>query len=256
MEVHHHSRHGKKKWTEYLLEFFMLFLAVFLGFIAENIREGTIENHRAKEYAEALVNDLARDTVALNNQGNNYRIYITVVDSLLALDEQRLTQANSGKFRFYSRFTMWAVALSWNRVTIDQLKNSGGLRYFKNYSLVEKITAYDIRQRVFEIEYEQHRHRANICQEFINKIIEPQFHEQVSKILIYDLDTLSSRTINSLAENRSTSLLEKKEEIKELLNMCIVQKRNLKIALQRHFPEMKAKAKDLIEYLKKEYHLK
>ncbi len=33
MEVHHpHHVTHKKKWTEYLLEFFMLFLAVFLGF--------------------------------------------------------------------------------------------------------------------------------------------------------------------------------------------------------------------------------
>ena len=38
MEVNKHPHHvtHKKKWTEYLLEFFMLFLAVFLGFVAEN----------------------------------------------------------------------------------------------------------------------------------------------------------------------------------------------------------------------------
>ena len=40
MEVHKHPHHvtHKKKWGEYLLEFLMLFLAVFLGFVAENIR--------------------------------------------------------------------------------------------------------------------------------------------------------------------------------------------------------------------------
>ena len=39
MEVHKHPHHvtHKKKWGEYLLEFVMLFLAVFLGFVAENI---------------------------------------------------------------------------------------------------------------------------------------------------------------------------------------------------------------------------
>ena len=37
MEVHKHPHHvtHKKKWSEYLLEFLMLFLAVFLGFLAE-----------------------------------------------------------------------------------------------------------------------------------------------------------------------------------------------------------------------------
>ena len=35
MEVHKHPHHAthKKKWGEYFLEFLMLFLAVFLGFV-------------------------------------------------------------------------------------------------------------------------------------------------------------------------------------------------------------------------------
>ena len=38
MEVHKHPHHvtHKKKWGEYLLEFFMLFLAVFLGFVGRH----------------------------------------------------------------------------------------------------------------------------------------------------------------------------------------------------------------------------
>src|SRR2546430_3170722 len=41
MEVHKHPHHvtDKKKWGEYFLEFLMIFLAVTLGFFAENIRE-------------------------------------------------------------------------------------------------------------------------------------------------------------------------------------------------------------------------
>jgi hypothetical protein len=46
MEVHHHSQipapetHAQgSKWTHYFWEFLMLFLAVFCGFLAENIRE-------------------------------------------------------------------------------------------------------------------------------------------------------------------------------------------------------------------------
>ena len=45
MEVHHHSHHPKK-WKEYITEFLMLFLAVSLGFFAENLREQQIEKHR------------------------------------------------------------------------------------------------------------------------------------------------------------------------------------------------------------------
>ena len=60
MEVHKHPHHvtHKKKWGEYLLEFFILFLAVFLGFVAENIREQSVERHREKEFIQSFVEDL------------------------------------------------------------------------------------------------------------------------------------------------------------------------------------------------------
>ena len=45
MEVHHHAHHKEKRtWKSYFWEFLMLFLAVFLGFLAENQREHFIEH--------------------------------------------------------------------------------------------------------------------------------------------------------------------------------------------------------------------
>ena len=39
MEVHHHPHVEKKNFKQYFLEFLMIFLAVTLGFFAENVRE-------------------------------------------------------------------------------------------------------------------------------------------------------------------------------------------------------------------------
>src|SRR5215831_11088020 len=63
MEVHKHPHHvmHKKKWTEYLLEFFMLFLAVFLGFVAENVRENIADRDREKQYMQSMIEDLKVD---------------------------------------------------------------------------------------------------------------------------------------------------------------------------------------------------
>ena len=47
MEVHHpHHPTHKKKWSEYIIEFVMLFTAVTLGFFAENVREHQVEKHK------------------------------------------------------------------------------------------------------------------------------------------------------------------------------------------------------------------
>ena len=58
MEVHHpHHPTHKKKWSEYIIEFIMLFTAVTLGFFAENIREGITEKHKKKELLEIVSQD-------------------------------------------------------------------------------------------------------------------------------------------------------------------------------------------------------
>ena len=62
MEIHKHPHHvtHKKQLGEYALEFLMLFLAIFLGFVAENIRETSVERHQEKEYMRLMVEDLKK----------------------------------------------------------------------------------------------------------------------------------------------------------------------------------------------------
>jgi hypothetical protein len=61
MEVHHHS-HKPKNWKEYITEFIMLFAAVTLGFLAENLREHQIMNHRVEQNKIAILKDLQTDS--------------------------------------------------------------------------------------------------------------------------------------------------------------------------------------------------
>src|SRR5215510_665779 len=70
MEVHKHPHHitHKKKWGEYLLEFFMLFLAVFLGFVAENIREISVEHEHEKQFAKELYSEFYADSIVFTEK--------------------------------------------------------------------------------------------------------------------------------------------------------------------------------------------
>jgi hypothetical protein len=60
MEVHHHPEVEKKGLKEYLLEGFMIFLAVSMGFIAENIRENITEHKTEKILAESVLEDMKK----------------------------------------------------------------------------------------------------------------------------------------------------------------------------------------------------
>ena len=117
----------------------MLFLAVFCGFLAENQREHYVEQHRAKEFAKSLVQDLQNDTAAITTEKKSATIYIAVVDSLLRLSKTPLEGRHAAEFSFYTRFTYWTVPVSWSRNTFEQIKNSGSLRYFKNGQLLKKM---------------------------------------------------------------------------------------------------------------------
>lgn len=143
MEVHHPHHVGhKKKWSELLIEFLMLFAAVSLGFLAENIREGQIEDHRAKEFLELFKNEVKSnnkliDSVLQQNRpmliGNERLVYGLLVN------DKNLTLS-----KLADTLNMYTYRFSNDKRIFDQMKNSGALRYIRDKSLIDKITAYEI----------------------------------------------------------------------------------------------------------------
>ena len=74
MEVHHpHHPTHKKKWSEYIIEFLMLFAAVTLGFFAENVREHQIVEHKTHQNLQSVVLDLKKDSVLLQERILEYK---------------------------------------------------------------------------------------------------------------------------------------------------------------------------------------
>ena len=256
MEVHAHTHTARKKWTHYFWEFLMLFLAVFCGFMAENIREHKIEQHRAKEFARSLVQDLQNDTAAITTEKKSAGIYISVVDSLLKLGKAPLEGREASEFSFYTRFTYWTVPVSWNRNTFEQIKNSGSLRYFKNGQLLKKLLAYDGRVNDVNLESNANSIRGNMLLPLINSIIEPALHHELSKHFLVTLDTMSKETRENFFSYKIGSLESKREKISELLNMVVVQQRNLQFQINTRWRDAHALATELINDLKKEYHFK
>jgi hypothetical protein len=255
MEVHHpHPPSHKKKWSEYIIEFIMLFTAVFLGFIAENIREHVGEQNRAKEFSASLVQDLQSDIIAINNQTKTIGLYSAVSDSLLKLSKTKLEGRNASQFSFYSRFTYWTEHVSWNRSTFEQIKNSGSLRYFTNVDLMKKLLEYDAIVNNINSEAENNKIRANMLLTSLNSIIDPQLHQDLSQYFLATLDTMSTKTKESFFSYKTGSLENKREKIMEMLNMVIVNQRNHESRVD-YFGQSSLLAAELIDTLKKEYHL-
>lgn len=256
METHAHHLHKAPShgWKHYFFEFLMLFLAVSLGFFVENQREHFVERLRAKEFAESLVHDLQQDTTSINVQKKSAEIFVAIADSLLSIGKGRLENRNAAEFSFYTRFMYWTVPLSWNRATFEQIKNSGSLRYFKNYRLLEKLMKYDALVNEIEGEFKNHQTRGNMLLKLINEIIDPEIHHDLSTYMLLTLDTMSKETRENFFSAKIESMENRRGEIREMLNMIVVQQRNLRFNDAR-LQRTKELANELINDLKEEYHL-
>jgi hypothetical protein len=144
MEVHHpHLHHGTKKFKEHFLEFFMLFLAVTLGFFAENQREHFVERHRETQYMESLVEDLKNDTIEFNKQLSGANKIVLKLDTALNIFYNN--QWNDSIIK-----KLYLVNLSYlgrrdvylSERTTSQLKNAGGMRLIRSQNITDQISEY------------------------------------------------------------------------------------------------------------------
>src|ERR1041385_2628794 len=145
MEIHSHTHTERKKFTHYLWEFLMLFLAVFCGFLAENFREHQVERQREQTYMKTLIQDIQLDMDELNNCVSFRLKQEKRIDSLLNLLAFHKDSLND--IYFFARWSTRTNDLFYNDRTMQQLKNSGALRLIRNEEVSEKIILYDARIR-------------------------------------------------------------------------------------------------------------
>ena len=123
----------------------MLFLAVFCGFMAENIREHRIEHKREKQYMASLIADLENDTMNLLSGFSIKEERISAIDSVFLFFENNpdVSSINGIVHRQILR-TNWDRLYRRNTTTIDQLKYAGGMRLIRKKNVADSIAAYDL----------------------------------------------------------------------------------------------------------------
>ena len=141
MEVHHHSHTSRKKWTHYFWEFLMLFLAVSLGFYAENTRESILHKKEVKTQLNSMVADLQSDINLFDSVTDRNGYSAQIADSLIELLHSDIT--NTTDIYFTARTVTANVGYYYtNSKSFDQLKAAGLLRYIKNKGLLDSIGNY------------------------------------------------------------------------------------------------------------------
>ena len=239
MEVQKHPHHvtHKKQLKEYLLEFFMLFLAVFLGFVAENIREHRVETMREKEYVFSLVRDIKKDMTLIDSLNLEYSATRSRCDTLLTQLMGKEILSDS-----YSAFRRWGTIAGFNEFvpndgTIDQLKSSGALRLIKKKEVVDKMIDYYKTVQLIRIH---------------ESVMNTFFLEQTNRHNLFDVP----RLISSKGQFPVPVLSKDEKEISSFYLYIMQWKGFLNILSADYFATAKTKGKDLLESVNNLYHFK
>ena len=257
MEVHAHTHTARKKWTHYFWEFLMLFLAVFCGFLAEYQLEHKIEKNKEKQFMRSIVEDLKADTAAIAAHNRQRNDRLMMFDSLTSAISEKRYYDNTRNFYYWGRNISRRVIFFSADGTMQQLKNSGGLRLISNAAIADKIIAYDVLYRtiLFQEEHEEtylNEYRGVAAKIFDADVFNKMLKEAMSKIhtadqIFYAL--LFQRPMDNTPLKDSSSLL-----LNELANKINYWAAG-SIRLLQLLEQLKKKAAELIESIKKEYHL-
>ena len=92
-----------KRIKSYFFEFFMLFLAVFFGYLAQWQLENSGEHRREKQFIQSLAEDIKKDTSVLTAYINFNQNRLNYCDSLQGYIRLAGIPDESNRFYDYSR---------------------------------------------------------------------------------------------------------------------------------------------------------
>ena len=247
MEVHQHSHTERKKWTHYLWEFLMLFLAVTLGFLVENQREHYVEHQREKQFVQSLFNDVKADTANLIRIINARTVKEHGIDSLSYLMNNDSVNDFTKQIYFYAVSIARTLPYRFvpNDGTIQQLKNSGAFRLIRQRAVVDSISKYDVNVR------------NQLGQQAVEENLIDHYRDAATKIfdaLVFNpmLDE-NVAVIGPPAGNPSMQPYTKRELYE--WNYRVYGIKAINKANRRDLKSLLIQAGDLLAILKKEYHL-
>jgi hypothetical protein len=262
MEVHHHTHHdhGKRNWKSYFWEFLMLFLAVFCGFLAEYQLEHKIERDRAKELAKSLYEELKSDSVAIAEKSQNRIKLENSADYLMGyFKDSSLTQVSKQfVIHFHRTFAFNAPTLFEPKtIILEQLKNSGSLRYFKSEELQKLIGELTVVIDNIGVRRDMEAlYRQSYIIPFLIKHFDSDFEKNSRKLGSPNLiDFIAKYENNDIDVPFTLSKPEQIDaaEVNNMLSVFSITYRGTRTIQFKKYMEVNA---ELLKVLRKEYHLK
>ena len=241
MDVHHHHKGPGEKarhFKEYFFEFLMMFLAVTMGFIAENVREHLSDSSKEREYIVSMIKNLAVDTSNLKITIQANRKQIIGIDTLRSISRNKLSEikVQDSLFEYTTKYLFSISEFKNDDITLSQLRNGGGYRLIRNEGVLDSIEVYETNIQDLSLQ-------------------SGYFLTGIGKTLdlsgkIFDLN--AGRRFQSAPSSTPILITSDPQKIYEFYNNCFM----ISVSLKGYNQMLKTQLKYsivLIAYLKKEY---
>ncbi len=246
METHAHHLHKSPGhgFKHYFFEFFMLFLAITLGFFVENLREHYIEGKKETQYAKSFAGDLRRDIYELDSLIRKREQRGVWIDSLTMLLQSKDPDLYGRDIYYYARYLPRPNVYFSNDATLQQLRYSGNFRLIENQAVVDTMIAYD--QQIAFIQ------RIRDREEYVSEKIFNSF------TLLFDSRVFDQMTVFDIEFIRPPGKPRLKTKSPEVIDAFLSDIHLLKTLNAAHigwFRKQKKKAEGTLAFIRNVYHL-
>ena len=249
MEQQHLNQFSpKKKWYVYFIDFIMLFVAVTLGFLAENVRDQQTDKNREISYLKNVHEDLLVDINKFELVISSNNLRLLMLDSLHM--EINKASPDLPSLYYYIRNLALRTTFESSHLGLDQIKASGGFRLIQNAKIIAGIQ-----------DYERRLNSAMKLEEIRERTLE---QARFKMAVVFDAGTLYQMTKNqSMFKGEKTVRFKRpayaapfvvgdRETFNELINFINLGL-NTNIHLNDSFNELKSIAKALDAAIIEEY---
>lgn len=253
--------HLRLEGYQYVFDTLVVILGILIAFSLDSWYENSTRKTITRAYASSLISDLQDDIENVSIIQAEMQEYILRIDSLAAYVRNREPEALSN-LDLFPLLTGGNRPYSWNRVTMDDLKQSGILRDAGNEKLSRLIAKYEALTIHMEEDYNVDltaRERVSaMADEIVDlnysnfKDLAPRYWNPNNYHVLTD-DFSNTAYYATAREDQLRLLTTDKTKIREMINGYLRLRFFLNIRAHSELPGLIARAEEIIEFLKSEY---
>jgi hypothetical protein len=221
---------------------------VFLGFVAENIRENGVTREKEKQYMESMLEDLKNDTSTIKKEmayADSLRSGLSITfNAIHNMAEKKGSVQELYKYYFtYQRL----IGFNFHDATEIEMKNADGLRLIKKKNVTEKIIEYWKRIELIQSYQTYYNEREAKSEELEYKVFDRAYISDYVLVNTFMLQIKIDSSAKLIANDPSTLL--------DQANRLWLLRNSLDNWYIPGLEKTKTTATDLIGLIKKEYDL-